>query len=365
MSEEFKEPVEKDPNNYSHEAPKPRRRSHPSLFGPIVLIAIGVFFLLMNLGIIQDYSFNWSGVLQLWPLFLVLIGFNIIFKQAPQPLGGILSALVGLAAVAIFGYVLLFGEDNPILSRFGVSSKPAEYKTEQIDYAPDDVETANITIDFGASGGDLSALDDSNSLISGEVTYVGNLEFERSTSGTHAEVYLDERNEGWFWFNPGNWDFGGTDTRWQLGINPDIETELRLDSGSGSVAYDLSGLTLSHLHIDGSSGSAVVTLPDGDYDVDYDQGSGSLTMTLPENGRSILEMDGSSGSATLILPDSMAAHVEIDGGSGSFNPDSRFTQTSGDDNDDGTWETENFGSADHQIELIIDQGSGSITIREP
>jgi hypothetical protein len=365
MSENYKKPIEKDPTDYAYEEPKPRRRSQPSLFGPIVLIAIGAFFLLVNLGIVQDYSFNWSGVLQLWPLFLILIGLNIILKQVSQPLGGILSALVGLAAVGIFGYVLLFGEDNATLSRFGINNTPAEYKTEQIDFAPSEVETANITIDLGASGGDVTTLEDSNSLISGKVTYIGDLEFDTSTSGNHADVYLNERNEGWFWLNPGNWDFGGTDTRWQLEINPGVETELRLDSGSGSVDYDLDELNLSYLNIDGSAGSAVVTLPDGVYDVDYDQGAGSLKMTLPENGRSTVEFDGSAGSMTLYLPLSMAARVELDGGAGSFNPDSRFTQVSGDDKDEGTWETEDFENADNRVELIIDQGAGSITIREP
>jgi hypothetical protein len=110
---------EKGPDDflYTDSAPK-NRRSH-SLFGPIVLIAIGVFFLLVNLGIIQDYSFNWTAVLQLWPLFLILIGVNIIVKQAPPPVGSLLSALVGLTALAIFGYVLLFSDDNPMLEPAG------------------------------------------------------------------------------------------------------------------------------------------------------------------------------------------------------------------------------------------------------
>ena len=127
MSENFKEPSEKDPADYMYQEPKepkPRRRHSPSLFGPIVLIAIGVFFLLVNLGVIQEYSFNWSGVFQLWPLFLILIGLNIIVKHAPQPLGGLLSAFVGLVAIGIFGYVLLFGEDNATLNRFGIINTP-------------------------------------------------------------------------------------------------------------------------------------------------------------------------------------------------------------------------------------------------
>lgn len=367
MSEEFKEPIEKEPSAYPYQQQKEqksRRRRSPSLFGPIVLIAIGVFFLLSNLGFIQDYSFNWTAVFQLWPLFLILIGVNIIVKQAPQPVGGLLSALVGVAAIAIFGYVLLFSEDNALLNRFGISNTPAEFTTEQINYAPGAVETAVIEIDFGAIGGDVTGLVDSNALIAGQVTYVGDLIFNINSSDNHADVFLTEKNEGWTWLNPANWHLGEESSRWQLGINPNVATELRLDSGAGAVHYDLAGLTLSTLLIDSGAGSTTVTLPNGVYDVDSDQGAGSLKMTLPENGRQTIKLDSGAGSITFYLPADMAARVEIDGGAGSFNPDSRFTQTSGDDRNDGIWETEDYENAENRVELIIDQGAGSVTIRE-
>ena len=368
MSKNFKEPIEKDPADYTYQAPKEpqrRRRHSPSLFGPVVLIAIGAFFLLVNLGIIEDYSFNWSGVLQLWPLFLILIGLNIIVKQAPQPLGGILSALIGLVAIGIFGYVLLFAEDNPTLNRFGIINSPAQYQTEEINFAPGDMQTATIEIDFGAGGGDVTSLADSNSLIAGQVSYLGDLVFNTNATGNYAEVYLNENNEGWFWLNPTNWDIGDESTRWRLGINPNVETELRLDSGAGSVNYDLAGLMLSYLNINGSAGSANVMLPNGVYNVDYDQGAGSLKMTLPENGRQTVKIDGGAGSMTFYLPKEMAAQVEVDSGAGSFNPGPRFSQVSGNDKNKGTWETEDFNNADDRIELVINQGAGSITIREP
>lgn len=366
MSEEFKESMEKESFTYSSPEPKEQknwRRRRPSLFGPIMLIAVGVFFLLSNLGFIQDYSFNWAGLFQLWPLFLILIGLNIVVKQAPQPLGGLLSALVGLAAILIFGYVLLFGEDNAILNQFGISNASAEWTTEQINYATGDVKTAVIEIDFGAAGGDVTGLLDSNALIAGQVAYVGDLIFNTNTSGNHADVFLTEKNEGWRWLNPANWHLGEESSRWQIGINPAVETELRLDSGAGSVNYELTELTLSYLIIDSGAGSTTVTLPNGIYDVDSDQGAGSLKMTLPENGRQTIKLDSGAGSITLYLPAEMAAHVDMDSGAGSFNPGSRFIQISG-DNHDGIWETADYANADNRVELIIDQGAGSVTIRE-
>ena len=134
------------------------QRRHNSFFGPIVLIAIGVYFLLANLGIIPG-NINWGAALQLWPLALILLGINVIVRQAPGVLGGFLSALVGLAAVAIFGYVLFFGEDNAILNRFGIEPvNPAEVKTEQIEMSAEGVETAVIDINLGLAPTELYAL---------------------------------------------------------------------------------------------------------------------------------------------------------------------------------------------------------------
>jgi hypothetical protein len=363
MSKNFKESIDADANDYA-QTPKPRRRRSPSLFGPVVLIAIGVFFLLANLGVIEDYSFNWTAVLQLWPLFLILLGFNIIVKQAPRPWGGFLSALVGLIAIGIFGYVLLFAEDNATLTRFGVSNSPAEYQTEQIDYAPGNMETAVITIDFGAAGGDLTALTDSNSLIAGQVSYLGDLVFDASTSGTHAQVFLDEKEKAWAWVNPANWNINEPSIRWKLGLAPDVETDLRLDTGAGSVNYDLAALTLSNLVVDGGAGSMSISLPDGNYDATVDHGAGILQVTLPGNGRSSLEIDGGAGSISLFLPAGMEARIEIDSGAGSFIPDARFTQIRDDDNNEGVWETTGYANADNQIDITINIGAGNVTIQE-
>lgn len=366
MSEDFKESVEKEPIDFTYQQSQPKSKRSPSLFGPIVLISIGIFFLLVNLGVIEDYSFNWAGILQLWPLFLILIGLNIIVKQATQPLGGVLSALVGFAAILVFGYVLFFGEDNAIINRFGIMSSPAEYTLEEINYAPANIETADVDLNFGVEGVDIAALEDSNSLIAGQVYYLEQLTFETDTSGSHANVFLDERGQSWFWLNPANWASGNTEkTRWDLGLNPDVAIDLRLDSGAGSVNYDLAGLTLSQLQIDASAGSATVTLPNGTYDVDYDQSAGSLRMTLPEIGQQKIKIDGSAGSIRLFLPTNMAALVEVDKGAGSLNLGPRFIQLEGDVNDDSIWATEDFDNAENRVQLNIDMGAGSFTIAEP
>ncbi|HEX6384709.1 MAG TPA: DUF5668 domain-containing protein [Anaerolineae bacterium] len=339
-----------------------RRRRNPSLFAPIVLIAIGVYFLLQNMGVMS--GLNWIAALQLWPLLLIFIGINIIVRQAPRPLGTLLSALVGLTAVAVFGYVLLFGEGHPLLARLGVTGR-SDYQTETIEFAAEDIESAVIDIDFDAPGGHLYALEDSANLIEGTVSTIGDLTFDTDVSGGRATVTLNDRNSGFFWFNPGNWGDVTGANRWEIGLNPNVPLDLRLDAGSGAVSFDLSQLTLNDLFLDSGSGSVELLLSAGEYDVVHNAGSGSTRLTLPGEGQVTAEIDGGSGSLVLFLPASMAARVEVDGGSGSFNPDDRFTLVSGERDGDGVWETPNYEDARDQLNLILDIGSGSVRIEQP
>lgn len=340
------------------------RRGSRSLFGPIILIGLGVFFLLLNMGIAP--SMNWTAVLQLWPLWLIFIGLNILAQQAPRPLGGILSGFVGITAAIVFGWVLLFSEDSALLRRVGVSNESAARQTETISYAPEDVGEATVEIDFGAVGADITVLDDSNALIEGEVSYIGDLIFDTEESGGTASVYLGTHNgEWWQWMNPSNWGSFDSSDRWEISLSPDVPLELRLDQGAGSLDLDLSGLSLTYFNLNGGAGSITVMMADGDYEANVDIGAGSTTMTLPENGRSSLDVDGGAGSMTFYLPENMEARVEVDRGAGSFSPGSRLQLVEGERNDDGVWETDGYGSGDNQLELFVDGGAGSITIREP
>lgn len=345
-----------------------RRRPRPSLFGPIVLIAIGMLFLLSNMGVISDLGWNWIALLRLWPLWLVFLGLNIIVRQAPGALGTLLSAIVGLLAVAVVAYVLFFSETSVLLDRLNVSTT-AELQTETVELSAAGVDSAGVDIDFGAPGASIGALDDSSNLIEGTISYAGELVFDTDVSDGRAEVRLVTRsngNDGWSFLNPNNWFLFDDEHSWQISLNPGIPTDLTLDVGSGEVVLDLTGLDVSELRMDGGSGRLEVSLPGGNYDVTYDAGSGSTRMVLPDGGRLTVDIEAGSGGMTLLIPRGIEARVEIDGGSGGFDIDrNRFTQVSGSDAKEGIWETSDYDDAPDRVNLIIDGGSGGIRIAEP
>ncbi|MBK8987895.1 MAG: hypothetical protein IPM39_17810 [Chloroflexi bacterium] len=320
--------------------------------------------MLNNLGLLPSVSLNWMAALQLWPLLLVLIGVNIVVQQAPRPLGGFLSALVGVTAVAIFGYVLLFSQDNPRLAGLGLQTNPAEIQTRQISFTADDIQSADVELDLGMAGAAVSALEDSANLIEGQVSYVGDLTFDASQSGSRANIYLSEKNSGLWWLNPSSWASGGLE-KWQIGLNPGVVLDLRLDVGAGSATLDLRELSLRQVDVDGGAGSMELFLPDGDYDGVVDVGAGATRMTLAENGRQQITIDGGAGSLTIFLPANREAQITVNDGAGSFTINSsRFNQLDGRPDGNGVWQTADYGRAANALDLSIDVGAGSVTVRE-
>lgn len=86
---------------------------------------------------------------------------------------------------------------------------------------------------------------------------------------------------------------------------------------------------------------------------------------MPGYGRQQIEIDGGAGSLILYLPPGVETRVEVDGGAGSFSlNEDRFRQVSGDERDEGVWETTGYRDNRDGLELIIDVSAGSVRIED-
>lgn len=335
----------------------------PSLFGPIVLIALGLFFLFGNLNLISDL--HWFDLLRVWPLLLISLGLNILAQQAPRPYGVLLSGLVSLLAVLLFGYILIFGLEGTALDRWS-SRTDGAWETQPIAFAADRVETAVFDIAIGPPGADVNALEDSRNLIEGSVTSFVEPVFETRLSGGEARVKLaSPEGDDWI-FTPEHWRDYDDMPRWQLGLNPTIPTSLSLVAAAGSSYVDLSELTLRDLDFQAAAGEVELLLPDGDYDATLQTNAASSTITLPANGRHTLELQVNAGTVTLYLPPGMEARVEVKQSLGSFNSETiRLQRVSGTEQKDGVWETAGYDDSRHRVDLVVHIALGSVTLREP
>lgn len=340
-----------------------RRRPGRSMFGPIVLIAVGFFLLFDNLGMLPDL--NWGAALRLWPLFLIFAGLNLIVRMVPRPAGTFLSLLVSVVAVGTFSYVLLYAHSAPIFDDLP-GFRSGQLREATLTFPAAGVERADVTLDTSQAPVRVFALEDSDLLL-------------EARTASRVEVQLDGRvDEGRFtgrldtvpsssafsWFDPADWDRRDGEEFWRVGLNPSVPTELELELSSGSATLDLASVDLTGLNVDGGSGSVQLTLPGGDYDMSYDVGSGSVSITLPAEGRHDFEIEGGSGSLTVLVPRGMPLRVEVvNDGSGSLDLNvAGLTRVGRGDGDLGEWESEDFDDGGEGITLVLDIGSGSMTL---
>jgi hypothetical protein len=327
---DVREPFGEEAEEVHH---RPQRRP-PSFFWPLVLIGAGVLLLLSNMGYLPWQS--WNVLWRLWPLLLIALGVDVLIGRR-STVGAIVSAVLILLLIGGAVALVLFAQDIPLLADL---SRPAEWRTEHVEYPVGGVERASVTIDWTSAPGYLSALRDSPNLIEGQVTYRGELIFDVRVRGDEADVELDSRFSG-PWFGPFNLG-GQAEERWDVRLSPEVPLDLALDAGSGPCDFDLTGLQVSDLFIDA--------------------GSGPVELALPAGSTFEARISGGSGPIAITLPEGVGAQVTLDSGSGAFGPGRQFRLVEGERNDDGVWETDDFRTAEHTIVLRIDQGSGPISI---
>jgi hypothetical protein len=327
---------------------QPRYRS---LFWPILLVGVGIIWLLRNLGMIPAISLG--SLFKFWPLILVVMGFDILFSRRYPWVG----AAVGLLAVAGVVALLLVGP------KFGLETGPVT-KTETFTTPVKGVESVEYVFDTSSSPVEIKALEgNTTDLIVAEITHRGTVNFD--VSGTTIQtVGLSEYSDSNSWLS---WDFSMDNYKWDIGLSPDVATDIFLNGGSGSIEMDLSGLSLNSLHTDFGSGSSDITLPESAtaYEVAIESGSGSVQLEMPENTPLTLTLDTGSGSNNISVPSGTALRIEVmDDGSGSLNlPDDLERSSDSENFSIGAWQTTDYEQAENQILIqILGQGSGSITI---
>jgi hypothetical protein len=261
-------------------------RGARGITGALILIALGVAFLLTNLGIV---SFNWWAVLRYWPVFLILIGLDLLLGRTA--LGSILVALVGLLMLG--GVLFLASSDTatgPRIIHLGDNAISREI-VEPLGGAD---RLQNVEFNLGAGSTNIYTLSDSANVVEG--TYQTdhdislNVEYDAEAGSL---VISQEEPSG----------FVGTDYigELDLGLTSAVAIDnLDFNFGAGDFTLDLSELDVNSISISGGVGSIDVILPAaGDYSVDVSTGIGEVVLTVPD------------GVEAQISPDTAITSVDV------------------------------------------------------
>jgi hypothetical protein len=299
-----------------------QRGERPAPVWAYVLIGIGAFWLLANLGI-------FSGLWRLWPLILIVVG------------------------------VLLLTQRGRVLP----------VKKAHLSAPLEDAQSARVKIHLSVGKATVDALTDSDQLIEADLGYRGEIEF--NVSGDTERIVNLRQTSGFDmgWINPATWFSGQEDLRWDVGLSPQVPTRLDVRGGAGYADLDLSKLQLTGLDVQGGLGKVDLSLPamEQSYDTVINVGVGEVNVTVPDGAATDMHIHGGVGEVRLDLPQNVAARVKARMGVGAVNVSSRFNQLSSEGvsglGGKGVWETADYESADRRITIDFDGGIGELNVR--
>lgn len=308
-------------------------RHYRGVVGPVLLIGAGLFLLLNSLGYL---SWDIWGVLwRLWPVLLIAAGLEILIGRRSL-LGSLLVALVLLAVM--FG-ALVWGVQQQQGS-FGfpaVSFERGPTRSVSISQPLEGADSAVYDIAFTAGQLIVDALPESSDLVSGSIELQSGEEASPRFELKDGVAYFTLHGE-----NPavipalGQW--GDNATTWELNLNRDIPTRLKVSTGAGESLLDLSRLTLTELSVEA--------------------GIGRTELFVPRKGRVEAEVSNSVGELIITIPPNVAARIELDKGLSSVEVSGKNYRQEGD-----TYTSRDFATASDRVDLRVDTGLGSVVVR--
>lgn len=349
---------------------KPRKSRGIGLFFPLLLIAIGVIFLLSNMGVISGDT--WTLVWQFWPVLLIVIGLdNIINREglvgATFMIGiGIIFLLANLGYLNVsiwqmvftlwpilliaIGFDILFGRRSIWLSLvgaalilvilvvslqlFGVSAASGSTVSgDQISQSLDGAIQAKVLIEPGAGSLQVRSLSEPELLIEGSVPPEGDDSIKSS--------YTVVNGMGDYTLRSTQAIFLPTNTNkmsWNLNLTDQVPLDLQLALGAGNIDADLSSLDLDALQVN--------------------MGVGNSTLTLPQEGSLDAQVEGAIGQLKILVPEGMAVQVNANTALAGISVPEGYVNT-GD-----VYESPGYDQAEQRTNLTVGMAIGSVVIEE-
>ena len=330
-----------------------QRTGYRSLFWPIVLIAVGVIWLLGNLGIISGA--NIVVLLRLWPLLLIIVGLDLLFgRQSP-----VIGALIGIGAVVLIVGLMLVGPS------IGLGAPDVEAVIDEFEEARGDTTSANINLDLSLGETTIQALNDSTDLFTAEVSHVGELIYEVEGE-TEKTIRLSQQETSIGFFEGFSFLGAAFDNNqnlyWEIGLSPDVPLDLNINSGVGENTLDLSQLNITGLNINSGVGNINLRLPapPESYHASLNGGAGEINITIADDAALSLDVSGGVGNVMIDVPDGAAVRVNGSSGLGNLDMGGEFRRVGGSDD---VWETANFDEADRRITIEFDGGVGNLMVQ--
>jgi N-terminal domain of toast_rack, DUF2154/Domain of unknown function (DUF5668) len=240
-----------------------------SIGGALIVIAVGIFFLIMNLHPELD---AWSIARRYWPVLLIAIGLGYIWDalmdrghsdpNAPRRQSG--APVAVLIILIVFGFAVWNGRN----------SRPILHQTQDVSLQGAQSVTANIDIPSGSL--DVASGASANQLLNANFDYHesdGQPRIEYEVSGGHGDLSITQENKMHLHFAISRND-------WQLRFADNVPMDMNVQIGAGSSNLRLQGLGVKNLDVQAGVGQLNLDLTGprkSDLHVDIHGGVGAST----------------------------------------------------------------------------------------
>lgn len=293
------------------------------MFGPIVLIGLGILLLLSNLDVI-DLNF-WELLFRFWPVFLIGAGLDILLGRRAN--GGVLIILM-LVLGLVFGAIWLGYVDTS--APFGA------VRGETVRQPLVGVSRAEVKVASSVSQLQIQGSASGDALVNGTIALHPNEELEKAytVDGGIARYALQSGSRSLILPS-----FSGADDGlWDLQMNRAIPIDLSVSTGVGSATLDLQELNLTALKVN--------------------SGVGKVTIVLPTTGNFAAEVESGVGGIEIQVPDTVAIRIKAETGIGSVRVDENYPKQ------DDVYQSLNYETALNRIDLTISGGIGALAVEQ-
>jgi hypothetical protein len=260
----------------------------------------------------RNSNLFWGIILLLAGVFLLLDVLNIIQFSA--------WAILGPVFIISLGVWILWGALARSKSEGQTIHLPLENAT-----------SSNLKIRFVAGKLFLAAGSDPAVLLHGEVN--GNVVQNVQRKGQELLVELSMQSQNFFDWSPGE------GFRWNLEVNPEIPLKLDAETGAVDARIDLSKLSVKEFI--------------------YKSGASTTEITFPENmDYTFARIEGGAATLKCWIPQGVAALIHAQEGVSAIDADlNRFLRRG------KVFVTEGWESAERRLEIKLNIGVGSVTLR--
>ena len=300
----------------------------------VILIGIGALFLLNTFDII---GYNvWHLLSRSWPLFLILIGLNILVRQTK------IWWITPLLLVIVF-VSLLFPHPRNIIywNLVGRPARQVENHTETLDsqmmFDPEiDIMDIHLRVDAGRI--DISHLDDE---MGEEEEKLYDLSFEYREEQPEIDYEFDS-SEGLGILSVHQrqrFQLEEIDiiNHASLALNDRIPYRLNIESGAGHYELDFSRVQIDDLEI--NSGVSDLSITFGEYSSEVEISSGASNMNFD-------------------IPAGVGFRIDTENVVSNDN----FEEMGLEEVDPNTFETEDFAAQEHQIHVVLSSPASNINV---